>query len=215
MNVKSFIRNMYDKPCFVKRFLFCLIAVCIMGICVSWLSLVDLGTDPCSAMNFGISSLLGLSFGNWQVLLNTFLFVIVIFMDAKNIGFGTLLNMILVGYSCDFMTWLRELIWPGLTFSSLPLRLLIMIITLVIFVFAVAVYMSVDLGTAPYDAISVILADKQKKLSFRVVRIIFDFVVTIIGFLTGSTIGIATLLMVFTIGPAAQFMKKYIEKYLQ
>lgn len=212
--MKQFFQNMYQKPHFLKRFLFCLAAVTTMGFCVSWLSLISLGADPCSCMNFGISALLGMSFGNWQALLNVFLFLIVIKTDPSNIGFGTVLNMFVVGYACDFMTFLRGKIWPGLVFTSLSSRLLVMIFVLAIFLVAVAVYMSVDLGTAPYDSIPIIIASHQNKVPFRAVRILFDCIVTLIGFLTGATIGIATLIMAFTIGPAASFIKKYMDRYL-
>ena len=36
-----------------KRVLLMIISVMIMGFCVSLLVLTDMGTDPCSAMNYG------------------------------------------------------------------------------------------------------------------------------------------------------------------
>lgn len=99
------------------------------------------------------------------------------------------------------------------------MRVLIMVITLVIFVIAVAVYMSVDLGTAPYDAIPYIIADSSKKLSFKWVRICWDVTVTIIGIIVGGGIfagnfGVVTIIMAFTIGPCAAFVGKRIQKYI-
>lgn len=212
---KTFIKGTYQKPHFWKRMLMCFVSVVIMGFCVSWLNYIELGTDPCSVMNFGISHLLGMSFGNWQALLNVFLFVIVIWKDKSQIGFGTLFNMFLVGYSCDLMTWTREYFWGNLIFDGLWLRLIVMIILLAIFVFAVAVYMSVELGTAPYDALPIIIANGQKRLSFRTVRIIWDCTVTLIGYLTGGIVGIVTVIMAFTIGPMAAFVGKHIKKYIE
>ena len=211
--MKQFFTNMYHKPQFWKRFFACLLAVCIMGFCVSWLNLIALGADPCSCMNFGLSSALGMSFGNWQALLNCCLFILVIIWGRDNIGFGTLMNMFLVGYSCDFTTWLREKLWPDFAFSSLGARVFWMPIVLVVFVFAVAVYMSVELGTAPYDAIPIMISQKQNKVSFRLIRIAFDGIVTLIAIGFHATVGVVTILMVFTIGPCAQFVKKHIEKF--
>lgn len=79
-----------------------IIAVIVMGMCVSLLVMCDMGADPCSAMNYGISHKLGMSFGNYQLLSNIVLLIIVIIFDKKLIGTGTLGNMILVGYSADF-----------------------------------------------------------------------------------------------------------------
>ena len=47
----------------LKSFFVMIIAVIVMGMCVSLLVMCDMGTDPCSAMNYGISHKLGMSFG--------------------------------------------------------------------------------------------------------------------------------------------------------
>ena len=65
--------------------------------CVSLLVMCDMGTDTCSAMNYGISHKLGMSFGNYQLLL----LIIAIIFEKNLIGTGTFGNMILVGYSAD------------------------------------------------------------------------------------------------------------------
>ena len=52
-------------------------------------------------MNYGISHKLGMSFGNYQLLSNIVLLIIVIIFEEKLIGTGTFGNMILVGYSAD------------------------------------------------------------------------------------------------------------------
>ena len=90
----------------LKSFLIMIIAVIIMGMCVSLLVMCDMGTDPCSAMNYGISHKLGMSFGNYQLLSNIVLLIVVIIFEKKLIGTGTFGNMILVGYSADFFTWI-------------------------------------------------------------------------------------------------------------
>lgn len=212
---KTFIKGIYQKPHFARRMIWCFLAVVVMGFCISWLNAIELGTDPCSVMNFGVSERLGMTFGNWQALLNVCLFMVVIWKDKSKIGFGTLFNMFIVGYSCDFMTWIRERFLGELSLDALWLRVIIMVVMLAIFVFAVAVYMSVDLGTAPYDALPFIIAGAQKKLSFKTVRILWDCAVTLIGYLCGGTVGIVTVIMAFTIGPIAALVGKHIKKYIE
>ncbi len=212
--IKEFFLGMVRKPHLPKRIVLCVIAVCMMGVCVSWLNLLAWGTDPCSVMNFAISAKLGMTFGNWQALLNVLLFVIVIIKGRRNIGFGTVFNMFLVGYACDAMTWVRLRLWPDFVFTGWPMKIISCIVILFLFVFFVAVYMSVDLGTAPYDAIPFIIASAQHVLSFRIVRIIWDVCITIIGFAFGGTVGIVTILMAFTIGPMAAFVQKKIQRFI-
>lgn len=99
-------KSLYQKEHFVKRLITVVVAVIVMGFALSWLVLVDMGTDPCTLMNLTISSRLGISLGNWQALFNSILFIIVIWKGREHIGFGTLANMFLVGYSLDFFSWL-------------------------------------------------------------------------------------------------------------
>ncbi|MBQ6575993.1 MAG: hypothetical protein IJL90_07810, partial [Lachnospiraceae bacterium] len=58
-----------------------LIAVIMMGICVSLLKMTAFGPDPCSTMNYGVASLIGLPFGVYQMSLNIVVFIIVFFID--------------------------------------------------------------------------------------------------------------------------------------
>ena len=107
--MKNFIQGMYQKKHFARRLISVILAVIVMGFALSWLVLVNFGTDPCTSMNLAISGRLGMSLGNWQALLNCLLFIIVILWGREYIGFGTLANMFLVGYSIDFFSW----VWPS------------------------------------------------------------------------------------------------------
>ena len=78
-----------------KKVLLMIISVMLMGFCVSLLVLTDMGTDPCSAMNYGVSAKVGMSFGNYQLLLNIVLLVFVFIFDRSLIGAGTIGNMVL------------------------------------------------------------------------------------------------------------------------
>ena len=76
----------------ILRLLIMLIAVIMMGFSLSLLVMTKFGTDPCSSMNYGISGLLHLSFGNYQVIFNVVLLVLMILFYRSVIGFGTLGN---------------------------------------------------------------------------------------------------------------------------
>lgn len=53
-------------------------------------------------MNLAISDKLGMAIGDWQALMNIVLLIFVIIFGGRNLGFGTLANMFLVGYSLQF-----------------------------------------------------------------------------------------------------------------
>ena len=67
------------KASYIKKLVMMLISVCVMGMCVSLLVMTSFGPDPCSAMNYGVADLVGLSFGTYQAALNVVLFIFVFF----------------------------------------------------------------------------------------------------------------------------------------
>lgn len=212
--MKEIIKGFYQKKHFWTRLAAVLLAVVAMGFALSWLLLVDLGTDPCTLMNTVIAGKLGMSLGNWQALLNTILLIIVIFFGGRNLGFGTLANMFLVGYSIDFFSWLWQRILPLGLFESMGVRIAVLIPALALFVLAAAVYMDVNMGTAPYDAIPIIISGHLPDVPFRTVRMIFDFTVIVIGILFGGHFGVVTLLMALTLGPVISWVgNKMSEKW--
>lgn len=88
--MKAILQGFYQKEHFWLRLGVVLLAVFGMGFALSLLLLVDMGTDPCSMMNKAISAKTGMSFGNWQALMNTVLLVLVVIFGGRNLGFGTL-----------------------------------------------------------------------------------------------------------------------------
>lgn len=198
-----------------KRLVLVVISVILMGFCISFLNKADMGTDPFTMFNLGMSKKLGLSFGNWQAIFNSVLFIIVLICSRNEIGWGTLANMFLVGYSADFFTWLNGLWIPDSIYDSLLVRTAVMLPTLILFVFVASTYIACDLGTSPYDAIPNIIAVKVKKVPFKVVRIIYDCVALVLGFALGSTLGIVSIIMAFTLGPVITWVRTHIiEKFL-
>ncbi len=222
---KDFFTHMYRRKNFVPRLLLMLFAVILMGFCLSWLVLCGMGTDPCTMMNLAISDKLGMAIGNWQALMNTVLLIFVILFGGRNLGFGTLGNMFLVGYSLQFFSWLWGIVLPAgvITadgvFASMALRIGVLFPALIGFIFAASLYMDVDLGTAPYDAISYIvwntLQKKGHSIPFSFVRISYDVIVVIIALLFGGKLGIVTLIMAFALGPVIEWVGKQLQKVIE
>ncbi len=193
-----------------KEMFWLVLSVVTMGFCLSFLNQTSFGTDPCTMFNLGMSKMLGFSLGNWQALFNCVLFIFVFLFAKDQIGWGTLANMFLVGYSFDFFSWINGMILPTDFFEPMLNRILITIPALGIFVIAVAVYIAIQQGTSPYDAMPYIINKKLPKVSFKLVRMGWDIGVTILGVLLGEKIGLITIVMAFTLGPAIGFAEKHI-----
>ena len=191
------------------------IAVIIMGLCLAFLNKAKMGTDPCGIFNLGLASKLGISLGTCQALTNSFMFIFVWLYAKDKIGWGTLANMFLVGYSFDFFTWLNGLWIPDTIYSTMTGRVLVMIPSLLVFILVAATYMAVQLGTSPYDAVPFIISTKLPKVSFRVIRMCWDILACVVGVLLDSKLGLVTIVMAFALGPVIAWVKvNIVEKYL-
>ena len=85
--------------------------------------------------------------------------------------------------------------------------------------FAAAMYMEADMGIAPYDAVGVIIEKiSNRKIPFKVARVLTDVICVAIGFPFGSIVGVATVITAFCMGPLievfrVQCMEKLVIKY--
>ena len=219
----KFSLKQFIVPNFAKRLAFMLPGVLLMGVFVSILVEIGWGTDPASFMNLNIASLLGWGLGNTEVLVYGLMLVFTFAFGAEMIGFGTLANMILIGYVIDICRW----IWKNIGFAavlsegSFVLRLTIFVAVLLLFVIAAAIYMNAQMGVAPYDAIPNILSGWMPKIPFFVVRMSFDLSAVLIGVIAGklgeagiqgSIIG--SVAMSFLLGPVITVVGKPLKKIL-
>lgn len=184
-----------------------ILGVIFVGCGVGFLNQSNLGLDPYSCMNYGLSSIIGLSFGTWQMILNFILFIPMIIIAKKYIGLGSFANMIGVGYVAQFVTFIFSTIgYPVI--NSIIARVLCLIIGVCALCFGVAIYTKANLGISPYDALAYIIEEFiHNKIKFKWLRVITDVICVTIGFLTGSTVGISTAIMMFFTGPLVQFFK--------
>ena len=181
-----------------------------MGITLSVLRVIDYGMDPFSFMNVSIADKIGWTLGNWQMVFNILMFIPVIVWGRKYIGLGTLFNMILIGYTVDFCTWLWGVVGLAGLFGHVTVKIMVMLITVVLFVFSAATYMSTGFGTSPFDALPLMISEKLPKLPFKLIRFCWDASAVVIGFAFGGKVGVVTILMVLFLGQAVEMVRKII-----
>ncbi len=201
--LKKLYNHLFCQPHMARRIPVLVVSVILMGMCVAFFEKLQVGTDPCTVFNLSMAQnvLHWQNLGTWQLIFNLILLVVILLLkEGRFIGLGSLANMVLVGYSRDFFKPIVEMLLPG-EVESLLLRGGVFIPTMLLFLVAVAFYMVVELGTAPYDAVSQIIASHTKKVSFTVIRISYDIFITLIGFLLGGQVGVFTVLSCFFLGP--------------
>ena len=219
----KFTFKQFIVPNFGKRLAFMLPAVILMGVFVSILVEIGWGTDPASFLNLNVASVLGLGLGNTQVIVYGIMFIFTFAFGAEMIGFGTLANMLLIGYVVDLCRW----IWNNTGFNlvlsegNFALRIFIFALTLICFSIVAAIYMNAQMGVAPYDAMPNIISGWITKVPFAVIRIIFDLSAVGVGIIAGkfnpegiqgSIVG--SILMSLMLGPIISLVGKPLKKIL-
>ncbi len=208
--LKKLYNHLFCQPHMGRRIPVLLLSVIVMGVCVEVFTRLDVGTDPCTVFNAAFSqNVLGWKgIGTWQLLLNVILLIGLFFLkELKRIGLGSVANMVLVGYSKDAAEWLFDRLGV-LTPGSFGLGTLIpcFIGVTAVFLVAVAFYMVVELGTAPYDAVPQVISARLPKVPFALIRICFDIFVTAMGLICRGTMGVFTVAACFFLGPVISWI---------
>lgn len=196
-----------------------LAGILLIGMGVASYRLSLFGADPFTCQNLGISGFIGMSFGNWQLIMNLLILVVVFFQVRNCIGLGTVVNMVCVGYIADFLCWLaRDVLGLG---TGILLRLLFLCAGTLLASFGCALYMTANLGIAPYDSVAFIITKlTENRVSFRMARIFSDVFVMFIGVAfclaahhnVWEIIGLGTIINALCNGPMIQFFRAKMER---
>ena len=193
----------------ILRTLMSFIGIAVLSLGTAFLRGGQVGLDPFTATNTGISDNLNMSLGVYQLLANAAIFMFILVMDRHKIGIGTLLNMVLVGFEVQGFIALYQQLFG--TSTSMIVVIADLLIGLILFTLGASLYMSADLGVAPYDAIAPILSDRLH-LQYRTVRISQDVFFMLIGFLVGGPVGLGTVIVAFFTGPLITFWDRHVSQ---
>ena len=61
-----------------------------------------LGTDPFSGMNMAVADMIGMAYGNFQLIVNIVLLIIEIAFGRRFLGIGTVVNAVCLAYITTF-----------------------------------------------------------------------------------------------------------------
>lgn len=195
-----------------RRILMTVFGVLICGFSVGMFDFSDLGVDPFQVLAHGIWINTDLGFGTLYTIVNVIMLIAIFILDKKKIGLGTLINIFLLGYVAEFSSNLWERLIPEPTFG---IKLAFLIVAIIIMCFASALYFTGDLGVSTYDAVALMISEKQSKVKFQYIRIATDLFCVIFGFVLGATFkagytGVGTIITAFFMGPLIAFFNKTV-----
>lgn len=194
-----------------KRAFWALVGVAVLGLGASVLRVAQVGVDPYTAANIGISNTIGLDLGTYQLISNAILLIPIVLFGRMYIGVGSVINMVMTGY---FIQWFSDLLYPLV--PSDPTRLVQAVMFLVgitLFAAGASMYMTAALGNSPYDAIAPIIVD-HTRLPYRAVRVAQDLVFVALALAFHGQVGIGTVMTAFFAGPLIDFFTEKVNKPL-
>ena len=194
-----------------KRVIASLLGNLLVAVGIALFKQSVLGNDPYTGMNMALADLLGIRFPLLQLGVNLAFFTIQLIWGRHLVGFGTVVNALLIGSLVDFFYKLSVSCFglPG----SLLVKLLVMLIGMVICSFGLSLYQTADLGVSPYDAASLILDRKLTRIPYFWCRIFTDGLCALVCWLSGGIIGIGTLVTAFGFGPVIAFFNKLVAPF--
>ena len=189
----------------------------IIALGIVFFRLSSLGIDPATAADIGISNTFNWYLGNYQLIFNVILFLIICIFDRSQFGIGTLINMSLPGYIVGYLTpILSRIIFHTFNKSSILEIIILFVFGMVLFSLGISLYTSVNLGVSPYDAVALSF-EKKGWISYRLTRSIQDLLFFTLALVFGGPLGIGTFIIAFTTGYFVQswrfFFKNILIKY--
>ena len=147
----------------------------------------------------GLSETFHMSIGmaSFMVALGMILFVVI--YDRSQIHIGTVLYQIVYSACVDLFANCHiysRYVW---------VNFLIMLLGVILFAVGTGLYASASLGRGSYEAVTFALAEKNN-WQVKIVRLILDIVMVVVGVLLGGKFGICTIVTVIISGPVIQLV---------
>ena len=189
-------------PEYTKRVFLCVAGLFLSGFGnVFSIKAGEVGTNAWNTLAMGISETAAVSFGTATALISCVIVVIDIVGRGK-LGFGTLLNFILIPVFSDLcLAWFDfvpaapNMIW-GMVYT---------LCTQLWLSFALVLYMKPALGCGPRDTLMVILGRKMPKAPIGLVKFLLEAAALAVGALLGAPFGLGSVLVLVLQASMFQF----------
>ena len=140
------------------------------------------------------------------------LFIAILIADMKKIKIGTLICVVGVGPIIDL--GVKVVSYFPVESANIFIKMLLVLAGCFIIAIGFSIMSASNIGVAPNDIVPFIIQDKTK-IEYRWIRIIFDGVFLLLGFVLGGKVGIGTIISMLSTGPFIQFCLPYGSKLVK
>ena len=190
---------------YIRRFLLCALGLACFSVGnVFGVHAGSAGTNAWNTLALGISGTTSLSFGMVTLLISVLVIVIDIIFKGR-IGFGTLMNALLISWFSDLLLGIFDFLpYAQNQFIGAALT----IIGQTIISFSTILYMWPGLGCGPRDTLMVIIGKHFPKAPIGFIKFCMELVVLLIGVLLGAPFGLGTVLIMALQATIFQFASR-------
>ena len=189
-------------PLLVRRYVQAVTGITMIGIGVAFNYMANLGLGPWGVLHDGISKTINITYGQAGIMTSLISLLLWIPLKQKP-GIATIFDAFWIGLTADFVIN----IIPDA--PSLVIQIIYLITGITLIGLGTAIYVGGDLGAGPRDGIMVGL--EKLGLKIGTARTLLEFVAFSIGFLLGGKIGIASIIIVLSIGGVLQVFMPYFD----
>ena len=181
---------------YLKKFIRLIFGLYIYALGLVLCIYANIGLAPWDAFAIGISKVTGISYGNVSILIGITIVIALFFLLKEKIGFGTILNAILIGFFSDLIIDSKIIPYMQNFFTGV----LMLVTGQVLACIASYLYIGVGLGAGPRDSLMIGLGKKFSNIPIGIVRGSIEATVLFIGWILGAKVGLGTVIYVFSIG---------------
>ena len=175
-----------------------LVGCAVLGVGVALMLEAALGSDGYSTLVNGLALTSGLAFWQLNIVVGA-VFVVLAWARGTRPGPGTLVQWFLVGL---VISGVMAAI-PGVT--SMPLRIAMLTVALVLIAVGVAAYLASATGAGPAEAMALAW---DPPVPFRWSYNLVQFGGALVGWLLGAAVGPGTIVVFVLLGPAVDLVRR-------
>jgi uncharacterized membrane protein YczE len=183
-----------------RRLALVLLGCVVLGVGVGLLLTADLGSDGYSTLVNGVSIATGISFLLANVLISL-LFLVVAALRKVLPGAGTVIQVMVVGWTVSFLIDLLE------TPDGLPWRFALLTAAFPVLAVGISVYLGAHTGAGPAEAAALAW---DPPVPFRWSYSLVQGGGALVGWLLGATIGVGTIAVIVALGPAVDLTSRML-----
>lgn len=174
--------------------------VCSVGVVL--MINAKLGLAPWDVLHEGLAKNLGITMGQSSMLVGLIVIFLNIFLK-EYIGWGTVLNMIMIGIFIDILM-LNNIIPISTSFT---MSILMLLLGMLILSYGCYLYIGASIGSGARDGMMAAIVRKTGK-PVKLVRGGLELTALIFGYFLGGTVGIGTIITSLGIGFCVQYVFK-------